>query len=438
MSATMLKTIAPRLKRAMAGAIGGIAMAASASAETILIDNGQVHTMVGDGEQVIQGDVLVRNGRIVRVAEEIAAPNGATVIDATDKIVTPGLFAPSSQLGLVEISLDREANDSRPGEGFALSAALDAGDGFNPSSTLIPINRAGGVTRAVSAPTQGGKIFGGQAIVVDLSGDADSVTQTGVAQSVTLGFQGAVRSGDTRLGVWAHLREYMAEAKRYAEGPRAYALAPRDPRFSLSDLKALGPVVRGDQLLMVAVNEASDIRSLIKFKNEYGLDVAISGGAEAWKVADELAAAGVAVVLDPMENLPSQHERLGATLENAAILHKAGVRIAFSAPGTHNLRLLPQSAGNAVANGLPHAAALVALTRAPAEMFGLSNALGTLESGKVADVVVWNGDPLEVSSRPVTVLINGEIASLENRQTIMRDRYLDLSRGRLPLAYPRP
>ncbi|MEE2690550.1 MAG: amidohydrolase family protein [Pseudomonadota bacterium] len=413
---------------------GGLALAAPASAQVIAIQNARVYTM-GPAGVIDNGDVIIRNGVISAVGVDLPAPEGASVIDAAGRVVTPGFFAPWSQLGLVEIGLDDESNDSSPKGDFPLSAALDALDAYNPNSTVIAVARAGGVTRTLTAPEPGGGLFGGKAAVVDLSGRIGSVTKPNAAQVLAMGYSGAAREGDTRMGAWAVLREYLDEAISYAANPRDYVMRNRDQRFSISDLKALGPVVSGEQPLIVSVNGAADIRNLLRLKNDYRLKVIIRGGSEAWRAAREIAAANVPVIIDTTANLPYQFEDLGSTLANAARLNGAGVRIAFSAPDTHNLRLLPQMAGNAVANGLPYEAALAAVTINPAAIYGVSDRLGSLEVGKAGDVVVWDGDPLEVTTRPIQVLIDGRAMSLENRQTKLRDRYKDLSRGDLPHAY---
>ena len=435
-----------RVKKLMAGSVLAMALALPAATQAqektgnpsvILIKDGTVHTLAGkDHAQVItKGDILIRDGVIASVGANVTAPSDARIIEANGRIVTPGLFAPISQLGLVEIGLDQEANDSSPQGDFALSAALDAVDGFNPATTLIPINRAGGVTRALVIPSAGGKMFGGKAIIVDLSGDIDPVMKRDAAQSVVLGYGGAARAGDTRLGSWAHLREYLDEAALYAANPRDYAARFRSDRFATRDLAALGAVISGEQPLIVSINRASEIRSLINLQKEYGLKLIVRGGSEAWMVAEALAEANIPVILDSLANLPGQFEDLGSTLENAARLNAAGVSVAIEGPGTHNLRLLPQHAGNAVANGLPFAAGLAAITLTPAEIYGVADQLGSLERGKLGDVVIWSGDPLEVTSRPEMVFINGVETSLENRQTALRNRYQDLSRGTLPPAY---
>ncbi len=406
--------------------------------ETIVVQNARLYTMSRpDGGLIDNGDVAIRDGVIVAVGLDLAVPEGARANDAKGRIVTPGLFAPWSQIGLVEIGLDEEANDSSPDEDYPHGASLDAADGFNPASTLIAVNRAGGVTRAVSAPEPGSGIFGGQGAIVDLSGRVNSVNRAGALQSVAMGYAGAARNGDTRLGAWAAFRDAIEEARAYAANPGGYALRPRMTGLSLNDLGALAPAARGTQPIVVAANSALDLRMLIKTKARYGLNVIVLGGAEAHVVARELAAAQIPVILNPFQNLPSQFESLAATQANAARLHAAGVVVGFYDPpsGTHNLRLLPQLAGNAVASGLPYAAALAALTINPAKMYGAADRYGSIEVGKAGDLVVWDGDPLEVSSRPVAVFIDGRAASLVTRQTRLRDRYRDLSRGDLPHAY---
>jgi len=423
------------MKKVITSGVAAMMLTVAAQAQTTAIMNAELHTVSGD--VIENGDVIFTNGRITQVGADLNAPVGATVIDATGKVVTPGIFAPLSSIGLTEISADLEANDASPEEGFVLGAALDARDAYNPDSVLIAVNRAGGITRALSAPGIGGTLFGGRAAVIDMSGRVQSVTKPQAAQLVAMGYAGAARAGDTRMGAWAVLREYLDEAAAYAANSNGYVLRAREDRFQIADIKALGPVISGDQPLIVSVNSANDIRNLIRLKNAYRLRVIIAGGTQAWRVAPALAAANIPVILDPLYNLPGQFESLGATLENAARLNAAGVKISFYNPpsGTHNLHLLLQQAGNAVANGLPYDAALKALTLNAAEMFGLEAQLGSIEPGKIADIVIWDGDPLELTTKPEAVFINGVAQSLENRQTKLRDRYRHLSRGELPHAY---
>ncbi len=410
----------------------GMTTITRAAAQTVAVMDGQVHTVTGS---IIEGgDIIIRDGKITEVGANLSAPAGATIIDATGKFVTPGIIAPHSTLGLSEVGAVADSNDTRPNNNFPLGASLDAADGFNPASSLIAINRAGGVTRAVSVPSAGGSLFGGQSILVDLTGKNNSLIKRSVSQSVLIGGGGTGRAGGTKLGVWAILRETLAEAQTYANNPAGYRQLSSDGRYKVSDLAALRPVIEGRQPLLVSVDRAADIRNVIRLKNDYGLKIVIVSGREAWREARALAAANIPVILDPLANLPSDFDTIGSTLKNAAFLNQAGVVIGFYGPqsGTHNLRLLPQLAGNAVAEGLPYDAALKALTLNPAKIYGIDTDLGTIEVGKIADIVVWDGDPLEITTRVSDVVINGVAQSLDNRQQHLLERYKDLDRGDKP------
>lgn len=422
--------------------LGASALAAlgAADAQTVFIRNAEIHTVSqadGGASKIENGAIVIRNGEIAAIGAAVTAPSGAVVIDAQGRIVTPGIVAPLSTIGLVEVGLDRESNDASPRDGFRLGAALDAQDAYNPSSTLIGVNRAGGVTRALAAPQPGDSLFGGQGAVIDLSGRPGSITKPRAVQILAMGYSGAARTGDTRMGAWLTLRDTLDEARLYGQSPQEYRRG-RDERFAFSDLEALQPVLSGEQALFISANGANDLLNVIRLKRQYpSLRLVVVGGAEGWRVARELAAANIPVILDALANLPGQFERLGATLENAARLNSAGVAIAFYNPpsGAHNLRALTQLAGNAVANGLPYDAAIAALTVNPARMLGIDERYGSLEVGKGADLVIWDGDPLDVTAAPVTVIIDGRVTSLQNRQTRLRDRYKDLSRGDVPHAY---
>jgi imidazolonepropionase-like amidohydrolase len=208
------------------------------------------------------------------------------------------------------------------------------------------------------------------------------------------------------------------------------------PLLTLAGRQALARY-RSGALTVFDVNGAADILEVLRFAAQYSLKPVISGGAEAWLVADRLAEAGVPVVLDPLGNLPASFDQIGARLDNAALLHAAGVTIAFGGAGAHNARKLRQAAGNAVANGLPYEAALAALTVNPAMIFELDPLYGTLEEGSHGDLVVWSGDPLEVTSVAEQVLIEGKPIPMVSRQTLLRDRYLEQNPA-LPRAYIKP
>jgi len=428
---------------------------------TYLIRGAIVHTMGPQG--VIQGaDVLIAGGKIAGVGQGIIMPPGAQVIEANGRPVTPGLMASFTQLGILEIDLESTTNDTTA-DATVATAAFDVTDALNPNSTLIPITRVAGVTRAVVAPETGSSIFLGQAAVIQLGLDPNMVVRPRVGMFVIFdpfragggydaedydsgGSQETASGGGLLSGpvnrpvLWAHFRETIADAREYLARQAAYH-APggsRDQRTTRIDLDALAPVLRGEEPIVAFVNRASDIRQLLAYTKQQNLKLIIAGGAEAWMVASELAQAQVPVLLDAYTNLPGDFSSLGATLANAARLDKAGVRVAFMPPSnepSHNARRVTQIAGNAVANGMEYEHALAAITSVPAQIWGIADTYGTLEAGKDADVVLWDGDPLEVTSAPTAVFIKGQKIPMESRQTKLRDRYRDLTRKDMPLGY---
>jgi imidazolonepropionase-like amidohydrolase len=398
-------------------------LAGAAAAETVLIRDGRVVTNGASGT-IENGDVLLVNGRIRAVGETIAAPRGARVIEAQGRWVTPGAFAAMSELGLSEISGSGAPNDADL-EGGVVAAAADAGRAFNPGVTAVAVTRMEGVTRAAVAPSQTLSMFGGRGALVSLGGDADSVFRERAFMVVELGETGATRTGGSRAAVWPAFEAALRDAREY---PARYQRGQGGAVLNEIDAAALQPFARGQGLLLVHVESAADIRRLIRFaRANPRLEFAIHGGAEAWQAADELARARIPVIVDPLSNLPDRFERLSARLDNAALLHQAGVRIAIAPePGSvdaHQARLALQLAGNAVANGLPWDAAFAAVSRGPADIFGVGDQLGRIERNYIADVVVWDGDPLDVMSAPVAVFIAGEEQPLVSRQTRLRDRY---------------
>ena len=422
------------IRKALTGvALSAMMLASPALADTIAITGGTVWTGTQDAA-IENGVVLIVDDKIVAVGDaRLSVPSNATVIDAAGGWVTPGIFAPFARTGLVEVGAEAATNDTAAVES-KYSAALNAADGFNPASTTIDITRIEGITRMAVAPSNGNRMFAGSGFIADTSGDAGSILRENVFQLITLGEGGSGLSGGSRPAAWATLRAALDDAQSYTG---RYVTGPEGAALNRVDAEALAPVVRGQQLLLVQVHRASDIRRLLGILPDYAeLDVAIVGAAEGWLVADELAAADVPVIIDPFDNLPASFERLGATSKNAQRLIDAGVTTAFAQldSSAHQTRLILQNAGNAVANGVSHADAMHAITSIPADIFGQTT-LGRLRSGAAGDVVVWDGDPLEITSAPSHVLIDGEVQSLESRQTLLRDRYLSLEDGDLPLAY---
>jgi imidazolonepropionase-like amidohydrolase len=399
---------------------------AEAPAEVIAITGGAVETASPAGV-IPGGTVLIRDGRIAAVGPDVAIPAGATVIDARGKVVTPGLIDPYSSIGLAEVSLEPASVDTRV-DNDRHAAALDAADAFNPRSVLVPVNRIEGITRAIVFPASvRGSVISGRAAAVNLGDAEHPVDRRHVAVHVLFGESGAAQAGGARTAALAQLREALAEARDYSSNKAAWERAGRrDYRLNHYDLEALQPVLRGEAPLAVRAQQASDIATLLDLADEYAVRLVIIGGAEAWIMAGRLAAANVPVILDPLSNLPDRFESRGATLENAARLAAAGVDFAFASLSgeSHNARNLSQAAGVAVAHGLPWQAGLAALTAAPARIFGLDD-VGQLQPGFAADVVIWDGDPLNVTSYPDAVFIKGVAVPMQSRQTLLRDRYME-------------
>lgn len=402
------------------------------AAQTTAIVGAKVHT-VGPAGTLDDATIIVVDGRIRAVGESLRIPGGAEVIDASGKVVTPGLFAPISQLGLVEVGASAGPDDSDQ-RGHQYTAGFDVADAYNRRSTLIPVTRIEGVTRAAIVPLpaspdeQGdkGHVLSGLAAIVNL-GDDNVLDKSGAALVVTLGEGGSRFAGGTRAAAWLILRNALDEAADYRDHKEDFESGMRrEYRHSMSDLEALQDVITGTTPILARIHRASDIEILISLVDEYGLKAIIAGGAEAWMVADKLADANIPVILSPISNLPESFDRLNSRRGAANILVNAGVDVALtnSRDETHNARNLTQLAGNAVADGLSWDAALRTITLAPAQIYGVSDTLGSIEAGKSADIVIWPDDPLELTSYPDRVLINGVSVPMISRQTLLRDRYL--------------
>ncbi|MGQ0800213.1 MAG: amidohydrolase family protein [Pseudomarimonas sp.] len=402
-------------------------LALPAAAQELLIRNASVHTQTSAGT-LQASDVRIRDGRIVEIGKGLAAAAGGQVIEADGKALTPGLFGGLSALGLEEISLEPSTVDSAytPGTGDHPTAIqprpeFDVAPAFNPESAVIGVNRVEGITFTLLAPNAlpGGTIFAGIGSVARLHGRADAVAPSSRTLLVDLGADSATLAGNSRAAQYMLLAQAVREARPDAD--------MRDSDFGLltaSGRDVLAGFLNGGRMAF-KVDRVADIRQALVFCKRHGCRPVIVGGVEAWRVASELAAAKVPVVLDPLQNLPASFDRLGASMENAARLHAAGVPIAFTNAndGTHNARKLRQSAGNAVAHGLPWDAALGALTSGPAEIFGVGASLGRIAVGHQADLVLWSGDPLEVTSHASQVWIGGVAQPTRSRQTELRDRY---------------
>ncbi len=399
-----------------------LAPASALAADNFAIFNTRVVT--NDGAGVINGaTVLVEDGKIKAIGKtdtaNTPAANGTSIIDGSKMWVTPGIFSSFSLMGLVEIELESATNDSSAGDADN-NAGLRAADGFNPKSTVVAVTRAEGITHGVIAPNPSNSIFGGTGAIVDTTGEFDSIVNPNAFVYVAIGQNGASKAGGSRPAALNMLRNALRDANRKY-------IAPDDgDAASRTDAAALAPVLAGRIPLMVGADRASDILAATALKEQFPkLNLIILGGAEAWMVTGALKASKTSVLIDPVESLPGNFEHLGTRLDNAQRLDAAGVQYAFMARTawfSHNPRLLPQHAGNAVANGLSWDAAFKAITATPARLFGQAD-LGTLKTGQTANLVVWDGDPLEVMSAPVRVVIEGERQSLTSRQSELASRY---------------
>jgi len=419
-----------------------VSSATLVNAQTIAITGATVHTVGPDGT-LENATVLLRDGVIVSVGSNIDVPPGAERIDASGKIITPGLISPAGQLGLVEVSAVSGSVDYIQ-RGDRFSAGFDVADAYNPRSTLIAVNRSEGVTRALitpraSSPDDSGNashVLSGLASVVQLGTDGAPIVKRGAVVLVSLGETGSELAAGSRAAAVLILRAALDDAIDYGRNKAAYERGDwREYSISHTDLNALQSVVNGVTPLLIDVNRASDIEAVLRLAAEYDIEVIIIGGSEAWMLAGALAAANVPVILDAANNLPGNFDRINARLESGAILAQAGVEIAFgggSATQTHNARNITQAAGIAVANGLSWDGALAAITLNPARMFGIDDVSGSIEPGKDADIVIWGADPLELTSYPEQVFIRGNAVDMRNRQTMLRDRYLDSSADKPP------
>jgi imidazolonepropionase-like amidohydrolase len=449
-----------RLKSLILGAACMAALSTPAFAQSLTaITGGRVLT----GETVIEnGTVVIQNGRVVSVGTG-AAPSGARIIDARGKVVAPGFVAVDSGLGGSEISSVNGSDDLSNGAN-SISASFDVSYGLDPWSFTLPVARLGGITRAVVVPNHPGggggghahddsdfagvgeggyqspSLFAGQAAIIHLAAGNDILVKPRVAMVAPFGEAGASVAGGARGAEFTQFKETLAEVRLYARNKAAYDRAGlRDLSLSRADLEALIPVANGSMPLIVTARRAADIQQVLRLAREEGVRIILDGAEEGWLVADQIAAAGVPVLLNPTSNLPGNLETRAARMQNAAALDAAGVVIAIKgAEGSvHRARETRYNAGNAVSHGLPYASAIEAITVNPAKIFGMAGQFGELRAGAAADVVVWSGDPLEPLSIAETIFVNGQEQAPTSRQFLLRDRYRNGGEGAMPPAYSR-
>jgi imidazolonepropionase-like amidohydrolase len=421
---------APRARARAALLVAFTACApAAVAAPAVLLTHGVIHTESTRGT-LKDAAVLIVGGRVVAVGDGLTAPAGATVIDLKGRPVTPALFGGISHLGVVEVSAESATDDStlRTGQ---MRPEFDPALAFNPDSIPVEVARADGIGFGLVAPgaeagrrgAPGSTVIAGLASIVRLDGRGP---RPGAALAVLVGEEAAPLAGESRAAAWMLLAQALEEARSPA------APQPAEQRLlTPAGRRVLKSFVTEQRPLLIEANRAADIRAAVEFAQREKLRIVIRGGVEAWRVAALLRHADVPVVLDPLNDLPESFDQIGATLENAARLNAAGVTLAFSLTSTepHDIRKVRQAAGVAVAHGLPWEAALAAITSNPARIFHAAGEFGSIEAGKPANLVVWSGDPLEVTSLPEAEWLNGEQQTLRSRQTELRDRYLEKVRA---------
>ena len=415
-------------------------LASPAMAETVAFTGGTV--AIGDGSQPIpNGTVVIRDGRVIAAGTGVALPAGARVVDASGRWVAAGIVSGNTNIGILDGYGMPETDDTSAGKS-PFSAAIDVAPAINASGPAFANDRMTGVTRAFVVPSAGNTIFAGQGAVIDLAADPDPLTRARAFQYVELGEAATGSGGGSRPAAHVLLRAALAAAR----DPAQAAFPDRQALITRQDAAALKPVVEGRMPLLVHAERASDIRAALALKTEYPtLNLVLVGASEGWRVAPEIAAARVPVIAAALADLPERFETLAATQSNVGRMVRAGVTVAIStvgaSEGPYN-SYLSQYAGNLVAltkvpgaAGLDWGAAFATITSKPAQAIGIDGEIGSLRPGRRADVVVWDGDPLELASEPVAVWVDGVSQPMVSRQTRLRERYLNPREGALPKAY---
>ena len=395
----------------------------SAFSQTLVIKGGEIYT--GLNQESFIGDILIEGDTILEVSTKPL--KGDVVVDASNKIITPGVIAPDTQIGILEIGAISETRD---GDSDIYSMGFSVFDAINPNSTLIPWNRSNGVTSAITLPDFNWDPLSGMASFLLLDG---SLRVNGMPDVALTGEIGALSSG-SRAESLILLRDLldfasildekdMASSKKISEAIEDFEIAELmdlQPR----DVIALYNLLNNNLPLIIKTNRASDILKLIDIKKLYGLNLILMSAQEATLVADEIAENNIPVIINPFDNIPDSFDELASNIRIASSLEKAGIKVMFSESRTHNYHLIRQGAGNAVANGMSYTGAIMALTSNVAESFNIPER-GRLQKGMKADLVIWEGDPLEPSTFPSKVYINGNDMDLSTRLSRLTERYID-------------
>ena len=410
-----------------------LAFAAPATAQTYAIVGGTVHTLTGE---TFVGTVVIEGGRIVAVGPNVQAPQGAEVVDAAGKHVYPGMFDAVSGLGLTEIGAVDVTNDAREQGNF--NPHLQAATAIHPATEHIPVARANGITLTMAAP-QGGTVAG-QASLVGLDGWTVEEMWVDPGAAMVINYPslggGGGRFGGRRFGGggggggWsaaqeryreavAQLDDWLDAARRYDQAVKAGADLPRDLKN-----EAMAKVVNREMPVLLSANGERNIRNAVEWAQGQNLRFVITGGREAWKIADWLAENDVDIILSGTQAMPAgQDASYDEAYANPGKLHAAGVRIAFATFNSSASRTLPYEAAQAVPYGLPHEAALEAVTRNAADMLGFGDRIGTIEEGKLANIMITDGDPLEIRTQVTDLFILGRGVSLDNKHKSLYEKY---------------
>ena len=421
-----------KIKRLLMVLLGSLLLGSTSQAASLLITNGLVFT--GDDTPPNQLDILIEDGLIEAVASDLSTAEADQLIDAAGRPVTPALFAGITVAGLSEIGMVYEAVDSRLNELYTglMHPEFDVRKAYNPLSSVVPVTRIEGYGYTLLAAAFGDRTISGQGSLVRFDGGFDSFEGKTIIFVNVDGYSGS-KVGGSRAAHWM-LLETAFSSLTTQQGNGLWLTHNEHPLINQTGRATLKNA-RENGIFVFRANRASDILQALAFSQQHNLNAVISGGQEAWIVREELAASGTPVVINALDNLPGSFDGLGARLDNAALLHEAGITLLFTSGETHNARKLRQVAGNAVANGLPYEVAIAAMTSLPAEIFGGKPRM--IAPGLRADVVIWSGDPLDVSSAADQVIIDGKLDPMTSRQTELLQRYLPTEAG-LGRAYINP
>ena len=397
--------------------------AAFIESANMVIKNAEIYDGIENNSY--QGHILIREGVIAKISKT-SAPYADKVYDAKGKIITPGFIAPDTQIGIVEIgalSVTRDDESSIYNIGFSIH------DAFNPNSVLIPWNRANGITSAITLPRNTSSPIGGLGSFFILDSKLDISSEADVAMIGRLGGSGSSSRSESLALIDDILSFALSLDKKNMSTDASIDEIIDDSSiasymdFKPRDVKALYRLFNDDLPIIIKSHRASDILKLIELKNTYDLNLIIMGAQEASLVVDKIAESKIPLIVNPINNIPNSFDELASNINMTSMLEKAGITLMFNVSRSHNYHLIRQGAGVAVANGMSYGGAIKALTSNVAETFNLKNR-GSIKVGNIADIVVWEDDPLEPSSMPEKVIINGIDTDLTTRSTRLRDRYI--------------